>query len=147
MTFRKILVAHDFSEPANRALLCAAQLAEQLGAELHLVHVLVDMYDGRSEPEAAIPWITGDQTQRYVHFLNDELRRIASELVPARASAIQYHVLRGDPVKRILAIAEEVGADLICVACTGKGGVQRILLGSVSQSLLRYSNVPVLNVH
>lgn len=147
MTILKILVAHDLSEAANRALLFAARLAGQLGAELHMVHVLADMYDGRSEPETAIPWITGDQTQRYVHFLSDELQRVATKLIPERAASVQIHVLRGDPVKRILALTDEVAADVVCVASTGKGGVQRILLGSVSQSLVRESKVPVLTVH
>lgn len=146
MAFRKILVAHDLSEPANRALVYAAGLAKTLGAELYVVHVLADIYDGRGEAATSIPWITGDQTERYVHFLTDELQRTVKQLLPDQAS-IEVEVVRGDPVKRIEAYIKEIGADMVCVASTGKGAVQRALLGSVSQGLLRSSEVPVLSVH
>lgn len=147
MTFRKILLAYDFSDPANRALLFAAQLATQLGSELHLIHVQVDIYDGRSEPAAGIPWASQDQTDRYMRFLHGELHNAARTVVPELADKLTYHVLRGDPVKRMEALAEELGADLICIGSTGKGAVQRMLLGSVAQALLRTSTVPVLSVH
>ena len=65
----------------------------------------------------------------------------------ALAQPTPLHIVRGDPAKRILAVAEEIGADMICVGATGKGGVQRLLLGSVSQHVLRTSKVPVLVVH
>jgi nucleotide-binding universal stress UspA family protein len=60
---------------------------------------------------------------------------------------VPIHVVRGDAVKRILAVAAEISADLICVGATGKGAAQRLLLGSVSEYLLRTSSVPVLVVH
>jgi len=146
MTFRKMLLAYDFSDAANRALLFAAQLATQLGSELHLVHVQVDIYDGRSEPAAGIPWPTQDQTDRYMRFLQGELHNTARTVLQELADKLTYHVLRGDPVKRIEALAEEIGADLICTGSTGKGAVHRMLLGSVAQALLRSSTVPVLSV-
>jgi nucleotide-binding universal stress UspA family protein len=147
MTFRKILLAYDFSDPSNRALLFAAKLATQLGSELHLVHVQVDIYDGRSAPEAGIPWPSQDQTDRYMRFLHGELHNAARTVVQELSDKLTYHVLRGDPVKRIEALAEELGADLICIGSTGKGAVQRMLLGSVAQAVLRSSKVPVLSVH
>jgi len=147
MTFRKILLAYDFSEPANRALLFAAELATKLGAELHLLHVHVDIYDGRSEPAAGIPWASQDQTDRYMRFLHSELHNSARAVVAELADKLTYHVVRGDPVKRIEAMAEELGADLICLGSTGKGAVARVLLGSVAQLVLRTSKVPVLSVH
>jgi nucleotide-binding universal stress UspA family protein len=147
MTFRKILLAYDFSDQANRALLFASQIGTQLGAELHVVHVHVDIYDGRSQPAAGIPWASQDQTDRYMRFLHTELHNAARVVVGELSDKLTYHVLRGDPVKRIEALAEELGADLICIGSTGKGAVQRMLLGSVAQLVLRTSKVPVLSVH
>jgi nucleotide-binding universal stress UspA family protein len=57
------------------------------------------------------------------------------------------HVVRGEPIKRIDALRQEIGADLIAVGSTGKGAVERALLGSVSQRIVRSSPVPVLTVH
>jgi nucleotide-binding universal stress UspA family protein len=57
------------------------------------------------------------------------------------------HVVRGEPIKRIEARVQEIGADVLCVGSTGKGAVQRALLGSISQRILRTSPVPVLTVH
>lgn len=146
MSFRKILLAYDFSDASNRALLFAAPLATKLGSELHLVHVHVDVYDGRSDPSAAIPWASQDQDERYVRFLHSEMHNAAASQVHEQARSLTYHVLRGDPVKRIEELAEQLGADLLCIAATGKGAVQRALLGSVAQQILRTSRVPVLSV-
>jgi len=147
MTFRKILLAYDFSDPANRALSFAAQLATQLGSELHLVNVQVDIDDGSSASEVGIPRPSQDQTERYMRFLHGELHNAARTVVHELSDKLTYHVLRGDPVRRIEALAEELGADVICIGSTGKGAVQRMLLGSVAQALLRSSKVPVLSVH
>lgn len=156
MQLSKILVAHDFSEPATRALVYALSLARRLGATLHVVHVHPDIYDGHSDPALGTPWPTPEQEARYLRFLEQELGRVvdlalASEATPA-APAVggegpQRHVVRGNAVKRIEALAEELGANLICIGSTGKGAVQRLLLGSVSQSIVRTSRIPVLTVH
>jgi nucleotide-binding universal stress UspA family protein len=63
------------------------------------------------------------------------------------AEQVVRHVVRGEPIKRIEALARDIGADVLCVGSTGKGAVQRALLGSVSQRILRTSPIPVLTVH
>jgi nucleotide-binding universal stress UspA family protein len=147
MTIRKILAAFDFSEPAGRTLRWAHELGKQTGATLEVVHVHPDVYDGRSTPELGLPWPSSGQEERYMRFLEQELQTAVAGLVSPLERKITCHVVRGDPVKRVLALAEQVGADLVCAGSTGKGGVQRVLLGSVSESLLRTSPVPVLVVH
>jgi nucleotide-binding universal stress UspA family protein len=145
---KKILVAHDFSDPANRALAFAADLAEQLGATLDVLHVHPDVYDGHSDPSLGLPWPAPDQVERYIRFLDSELERAVSAVLgPARAQEIKRHVVRGEPAKRIAHAAQEFGADLVCLGSTGKGAVERVLLGSVSQRILRTCQVPVLTVH
>lgn len=146
MTVSKILVAHDFSEPASRALRFAALLASATGAGLELVYVLPELYDGRAEIELAIPGSSPGQGERYLKFLDEELRRAAQTTTPELAPKAGYHVVRGDPVKHIEALAKELGADLLCVGATGKNAVARALLGSISQQLLRTSPIAVLVV-
>lgn len=145
MPFRRLIVAYDFSEPAARCLSYVAQLANKLDAELHLVHVHQN-YEAPDVP-AGVPWPTAEQTERYLLFLQDELRRAAEAVCPERIDKIRYHVLRGDPVRDLERAAAALAADLICVGATGKRAVERLLLGSVAQSILRTSPVPVLSVH
>lgn len=147
MVMKTVLVAHDFSDPANRALLLAADLAKAVGATIHVVHVHPDVFDGHSDPALGLPWPTPSQEERYLRFLEGEVERSVVAALGAEGKDVKRHVVRGDPVKRLVALAHEVGADLICVGSTGKGGVQRVLLGSVSQLLLRTSTIPVLTVH
>jgi nucleotide-binding universal stress UspA family protein len=147
MAFKTLLVAHDFSEPSSRALALAAELAQKLAATLHVVHVHPDVYDGHGEPALGIPWPTAGQEERYLRFLDGELAHAVASVAPEQAEFAKRHIVRGDPVKRILALAAEVGADLVCVGSTGRGGVERVLLGSTSQSLLRQIRRPILTVH
>lgn len=146
MTLSKILVAHDLSEPAERALSFAAELGNQVGAKVLIAYVHPDAYDGHGDPSLTLPGALPGQGERYLRFLEEELRHSAEKVVGSEHGAIECHVLRGDPVKRIESAAEALGADVICVGATGKGAVQRVLLGSVSQLLLRSSPVPVLVV-
>jgi nucleotide-binding universal stress UspA family protein len=147
MTIRKVLAAYDFSEPAGRALRWAHALASQTGATLEVVHVHRDLYDGRSTPELGLPWPSPGQEERYLRFLEQELKNALTSVLGPLEREIPVHVVRGDPVKRVVATAEERGADLVCIGSTGKGGVARVMLGSISENVLRTSPVPVLIVH
>jgi nucleotide-binding universal stress UspA family protein len=144
MTFKKILIAHDFSEPADRATRFASELAHQLGATLHAVYVMPDLYDGRGDEIAYLPPTQEGQSVRYMEFLRQELARAVRNALGSGESQVTVHSRRGDPVKRIEELAKELGADVVCIGATGKGAVARVLMGSTSQALLRSSPVPVL---
>lgn len=146
MAIERIVSAYDFSEPGARALVWAHGFARSLSAQLHVVHVHPDIYDGHSEPAVGLPWPTEGQEERYLRFLDEELLRTLRAKLGDGAESIVRHIVRGDPVKRLLAVAEEVHADVICVGSTGKGAVQRVMLGSVSLSTVRMSKVPVVVV-
>lgn len=145
MTFKKILIAHDFSEPADRATRFASELAKQLGAAVDAVYVMPDLYDGRADEIAYLPPTQEGQPARYLEFLRQELERAIRKLVSDEIH-ITTHASRGDPVKRIEELAKELKADVLCVGATGKGAVARVLMGSTSQALLRSSPIPVLVV-
>jgi len=147
MKMQKILATFDFSEAAGRAVSWAHNLASATGARLELVHVHPDLYDGHSTPALGLPWPSEGQEERYLRFLQQELRNVLVNMLGPSGAEVPIHIERGDPVKRVLAVADTVAADMICVGATGKGAVQRVLLGSVSQHILRASKVPVLIVH
>jgi len=146
MSFKKILIAHDFSEPADRAARYARDVARQIGAKLEAVYVMPDLYDGRADQIVTLPITAPGEPERYLEFLRMELARALKNALGPDAEDVLTHALRGDTVRRIEALAAEVGADAICVAATGKGAVARVLMGSTSQLLLRSSVIPVLVV-
>jgi len=145
MNISKILATYDFSETSNRALAFAATLAQQTGAQLDLVYVLADLYDGRADP-SLLPATYPGEMERYLRFLQEELHRMVKVVIPEFAGKVTCHALRGDPVKHIETLAAELSASVVAVGATGKGAVARIMLGSVAQNLLRSSTIPVLVV-
>jgi nucleotide-binding universal stress UspA family protein len=147
MTIHKILAAFDFSEASLRALRWGLSLAQSTGAQLEVVHVHRDVYDGRGTPELGLPWPAAGQQERYLRFLEQELKAAVAAHTTALEREVVVHVVRGDPIKRVLTMAEQLGADLLCMGSTSKSGLQRALLGSISEYTLRVSPVPVLVVH
>ncbi|HTU59322.1 MAG TPA: universal stress protein [Polyangiales bacterium] len=147
MALQTIICAFDFSEPASSALRWAHALADALHARLELVHVHPDIYDGRGEAALGLPVPSAGQEERYLRFLEQEVLQAARTVTAQPELNVRVHILRGDPVKRLLACADEQRADMVVVGATGKGRVQRVMLGSVSESLLRSSKVPVTIVH
>jgi nucleotide-binding universal stress UspA family protein len=147
MAIQTIVTAFDFSEPAARALRWAHDLAVLSHARLEIVHVQPDMYDGRGMVEAGLPWPAAGQEERYQRFLEQEVRNAAQSLIGGSELSADVRIVRGDPVKRLMAMSDELHADLIVVGATGKGRVQRVMLGSVSEYVLRSSTVPVVIIH
>ncbi len=75
-------------------------------------------------------------------FLDEQVEKIRA----ATGSAVQAHVRLGRPDEEIVVLAEEMGAGLIVVGSRGLGGLRRVLMGSVSDSVVRHAHCPVLVV-
>lgn len=146
MPVQTIVLAFDFCEPAIRALRWADSIAQASGARLEIVHVYHDFESAGSVGAVEGPWPKADQVERYMRFLEQELRDVARDTLGERGDLAGLHVERGDPVKRLLARAEQLHADMIIVGATGKRAGERLFLGSVSEAILRASKVPVATV-
>jgi nucleotide-binding universal stress UspA family protein len=59
---------------------------------------------------------------------------------------VEHHLREGDPATEILALAQEIGCDLIVIGTHGRTGVGRLLMGSVAEAVLRRAPCPVLTV-
>ena len=138
--YDRILVATDGSEAAAAAGGMAVTLAEAFEADLHAVFV--------------------EETDRWPFGLDEEqtaeLRRYGEEAVSAvadRAAEAGIEVTTAvlgddDPVHRtVLAYADEHGVDCVVMGTRGRSGVGRLLVGSVTEQLLRESTLPVVTVH
>lgn len=146
MSAKHLLVAFDFSEQSRHALLVAGVLAARLRAGLDIVYVLEDPFSDIPDTPGEPIWATAGELQAHLEAIERQLRHEVQAVLGPEAQTATLHVVRGGPVHVLLTKAEEVGADLLVVAATGKGGVARTLMGSVSQRLVQKSPVPVLSV-
>ena len=128
-----ILVALDLSPVSEAVMRAAAVAAAARPSELHLLHVLKPP---PAEPVETFHLATvGDQTI-------DKLKELARDL-PSTVSRVAIHVRMGDAEVEILQLASDLEADLIVVGTHGYKGLDRILLGSVAEALIRNSPCPV----
>ncbi len=130
---RRILVAFDFSEPSRRALEWARMLRARLAVAVTVVHVADEDQPGAHE--------------RRIRALEGELRRAIGEVFGPEESAIASRVASGRASERLIELALELDADLVIAGSTGKSATERVLLGSVTEDLVRGSAVPVMIVH
>ncbi len=75
--------------------------------------------------------------------LDEQVKQIEED----GGSVAEAHLREGSPVREIIGLSEELGAGLIVVVGNrGLGGIQRLVLGSVSEAVVRYASCPVLVV-
>jgi nucleotide-binding universal stress UspA family protein len=140
--FQQILVATDFGEPSSCAVDMAMELAQTFGAALTLVHVYeIPSFAYAGMPYTAVDLLTPIE-QAAQAALDKELARVQSRIPSARSV-----LRRGAPWREIVATIEETHADLVVIGTHGRRGVERALLGSVAEKIVRVSPAPVLTVH
>lgn len=141
--FYRIVVPTDFSACAEEAWGLAQRLAGAFGAELVLAHVLVETPLYREGPLAM-------EKARQVFEAARRWAAAALEQWAAKAREKGLHVriaLRtGAPHEEILALATDERADLVVLGTRGRGGINRALLGSVADRVVRLAPCPVLTV-
>jgi nucleotide-binding universal stress UspA family protein len=139
----KILHPTDFSECATAAQTVAVDLAHKLDAELVLVQVLVE----------APLYSEGFISRRQVQTVYDAQRKWSEETLEARAEQLRqsgtktsWRVQMGAPYQEIVRTAEEEHAGMIVMGTHGRSGLNRALLGSVAERVIRLAPCPVLTV-
>ncbi len=139
----KILHPTDFSECADQAQQQAVRLAHAMGGEIVLLHVAVEspLYG------------EGLMSMKEVRAVYAAARKWATATLEERAAAIREHGLAtrvmlkaGVPHEEIVKTAAEERADLIVLGTHGRGGVERIFLGSVADRVIRTAPCPVVTV-
>lgn len=142
-TPKNILVPVDFGEASDAALDYAVDLAEGTDAKVFVLHTfeipIVGLPDG---VVAATAELTGRIVNAAQKALDDLSKRYDGRKVPVTTILKQ-----GDAREVILAEAKDLGADLIVIGTHGRRGIARALIGSVAESVVRTSPVPVLTVH
>jgi universal stress protein A len=143
IVLRQILVPTDFSDESRAALAYAAALAETFNASLHVLHVLQAIvatepvpvqYESR-QLEGAVEATAWEELRELL--AGDDYARLKATL------AIEW----GLPVAEISRYAQEHEIDLIAMGTHGRGGLKRLILGSVAESTVRGAPCPVLTIH
>ena len=143
--FKNILVPIDFSEPSEAAFEYAKALAVQFDGRLHLLHVVPEPF--------VYPWGAEGAALPLGEMMMDAERTTKERLagfVPVGdplAGRVTVSTELGVPFNRILHYAETEGTDLIVMGTHGRGTVGHLLLGSVTERVVRKATVPVLTVH
>lgn len=142
--FSCILVALDHTDAADAALDFAIGLAEPEKTRIILANAvdILSNYDelaaSQSSPLSAAA--TGERNT------SQALLDAAAARIGARG-IVETVVIEGPPSPSILELARARGADLIAIGTHGRRGIERLVLGSVAEGVLRFAPVPVLVVH
>lgn len=141
-----VVAAIDFSKHSGSVLAAAGRLASLSGGTVHLVHAAADEpafvgYD----PDDGVAQFTPDDRIRQLVGEHEELADLAARL-EGDGVEVRPRLLMGPTVEVILELADEVDADWIVVASHGRGGLVHLLLGSVSEGLIRHATRPVVVV-
>ncbi|HVK76881.1 MAG TPA: universal stress protein [Kofleriaceae bacterium] len=143
-----ILVPHDFSGCADRAAALAHDVAKVHGARVVLLHVVqlpVLMADSEGvvgPPDTEVPMPARDYAMLGAR---TKLAELADRL-GRDGVAVDLQVVEGDPTREIAASVARDRADLIVMGTHGRTGLAHAALGSVAETVVRTSDVPVLTV-
>jgi nucleotide-binding universal stress UspA family protein len=134
-----ILLATDGSEPSERALAFAIDLARGTGATLEIVSVR----SARLPRRGGTNTLVLDLDERDELDSPEHIAGVAAEKARSSGVDANAHAAHGDVVACIADTTRTVGAELLVVGSRGLGSVSGAMLGSVSQALVRRSPVPV----
>ncbi|HEV8247699.1 MAG TPA: universal stress protein [Polyangiaceae bacterium] len=143
---KRILVPVDFSECSDNAFARAVELAKAFGATIDVLHVW-------EAPKFLPPelLIAGPGPQQTLAELSKtraeaELGEFLNRVVPLGMSVGLAHAEEGSAATKIVEAASAGGYDLLVVGTHGRTGVERVLLGSVAERVVRHAKIPVLSV-
>lgn len=132
-----IVLATDLTSASTEATLRAVDLADRLGARLLIVNVLEKHRVSGSGTHERVDQARAERESHLVTLVRD-----------ARAAGVtaEFLVWEGDPGTSIAAAAEAENADMVVVGTRGRSGAERMILGSVSDHVVRNAPCPVLVV-
>ncbi|MBI1310615.1 hypothetical protein GC176_04840 [bacterium] len=144
---RRILVPTDFSPTADEAVRLGDQLAQQLQAELHILHVIEYHYESELR-DLIIPVNDLEQYRSKVHAdaereLNDTLTRLQLD---SSIDSGRRHIAAGSPHQLIHNTVDKLSIDLVVMGTQARSGISGILLGNTAERVLAHLTCSVLAI-
>lgn len=147
MSWKTILVPHDFSSPANHAAALARDEAKAHAGKILLLHI-IELPAQLTQDTAIVPEQNGvpiSVRDYAVRGAEQHLDDIAARLEKDGVKPTVF-IRFGKPAEEILTFAEENAVDLIVMGTHGRSGLAHLLAGSVTERVVRSSTRPVLTV-
>lgn len=144
---KTILVPTDFSDVAKNATDIAGQLAQKIGAEIMLLHVVEDasvtsvQYTG----ELAVPHI---EDRLFIYKLIEKAKYEFNTIREKFANVnVREEIRVGNPYYSVQDMISEYNIDLVVMGTTGASGAKEFFIGSNAEKVVRHAKCPVLTVH
>ncbi len=142
---KKILAPIDFSEHSTEAMRGAMELAKDVGAEVHLMHVIAPHHHF-----IPLPLATNAEESRelvreaaMIEQAEEELARIKKDDFGNSNKVFTFAVV-GHPIQKLVEYSKEQSIDLIVMATHGRGGAEHLLLGGTTEKIVRNAPCSVL---
>jgi len=139
--FEKILVATDGSEHGLKAAKVAVELAKLSGGKVTAIYV-ADTSRTAHLPDDMLIFSIRELLFKEGKEAVDQVEKLAKDA----GVNFESTVAEGSPGSEIISYAEKAGMDIIVVGAVGRTGLDRFLLGSVAEKVVRNSKIPVLTV-
>jgi len=139
--FKRILVATDFSAQATQATKMALQVGHAFQSEIHVAHAVTPVVVAG---EGLL--IPPDVLSSDLEAAKVSMDRFMSAQPDVGDLKVRKTVALGDPVDLVMRLIEEEKIDLIVAGSHGATGLERLVLGSVAETILRRTQIPVLVV-
>ncbi|MHC1759139.1 MAG: universal stress protein [Negativicutes bacterium] len=143
MNTQKIVVAYDGSPGSDKALQIAVDLARALKAHIHMVSV-IDLSTLEASAIVASGEYDFEQLELDLKAASEEIIAVGRKRCEESGLPATTSIVRGNPADEIIKLAHKERAYMIVAGSRGKGGFERLLLGSVAQALVAHSDIPVL---
>ncbi len=139
--FEKILIATDGSEHSERAARAGVELAKLAGGSVTALYI-VDTSKMSHLPDDMLLFSIRDILNREGKEAVSYVEKLAKEA----GVAFEKTVKEGNPGEEIIDFAKDAGMSVIVMGSVGRTGLDKFLLGSVAEKVVRNSKVPVLTV-
>lgn len=145
MLLKKILCPTDYSDLSAHAVTYARSFAKVFRAELHLLHIVDEAYQyWMALGPNSLP--IGPSDAELVEAARQGMKTFVEKHLAGSATPFVTDVRLGRPYLEIMKYAGEIGADLIVMGTHGRSGLTHMLLGSVTDKVVRKSHCAVLTV-
>lgn len=141
LPIRTVVCPLDFSEPSNKALQVAIEMAVHFQAELVILHVISPVRPVLSDP--GYIFVAPEGYEQQEKMTAEEQLRIATKQFPAELK-LRTAIGTGDAADEIVRIAKTEAADLIVISTHGLTGWRHLVFGSVAEKVIRLADRPVL---
>ncbi len=141
---KKILFPVDFSKTSQKIVPHVLLIAEKFDAEIHILFVtrVLEHFAYMYVPNTSIENIEQEIMDGAKHKMDDFIKESLKNY-----SKIKTSIVKGDAAEEIVNYAKDHDIDMIAISTHGRKGLEKILLGSVTERVIKTSSIPVLTIN